>query len=153
MTHGEWLSDKPGARCDYICLPVGWANSKIHSLNLPDLDAGKHPLSIILQLEHGAKQPSVSNNVFAMPLTLERSNANWKSTVMNFSHDYKLSIGTAMSINTQHRFSDITTQWLATHCGRGDRAPRAEYITSETWENQASQTDVGTQFSKALRNF
>lgn len=126
-------SDKPGARCDYICLPVSWVNSKIHSLNLPDLDAGTSTFDHTAvgawcqTTFHKQHRPRQAIDTGKIQCQLEQNGhelipqlqaINWNCDV----HQHSAQI------------ADITTEWLTAHCGRGDREPRADYITSETWE-------------------
>lgn len=126
-------SDQPGARCDYVCLPLEWKTLSPRSQNLPELDAGTAsydhtPVGVwcLLSFKRTRRhkpQFDVSKVAEAMRtegkiLQQQLAGIPWKRDVHQHAAE----------------MADMISVWLAEKCPRAHQGPRASYISAKTWE-------------------
>ena len=126
-------SDKPGSRCDYVCLPIGWKNSKVTSQNLPDLDAGTATFD---HTAVGAWCQLAFHRKRRARMAIDTSKI--QTQLVDHGQDLlpQLQVIPWNCDVHQHasQIADVTTSWLQKHCGKTPGGPRADYITPDTWQ-------------------
>lgn len=126
-------SDQPGARCDYVCLPMAWRTFSPRSQNLPELDAGKAsfdhtPVGVWCALSFTKtrrKRPRFDVTKIVTALDKDGMQLREKLFAIPWQQDVH-----------QHAagLSDIISDWLAEQCPPDKRGPRAAYITKRSWD-------------------
>lgn len=126
-------SDQPGARCDYVCLPMAWRTFSPRSQNLPELDAGTAsfdhtPVGVWCALSFTKtrrKRPRFDVTKIVTALDKDGMQLREKLFAIPWQQDVH-----------QHAagLSDIISDWLAEQCPPDKRGPRAAYITKRSWD-------------------
>ena len=126
-------SDLPGARCDYICLPMQWKTFQPRSQNLPSLDAGTAaydhtPVGVWCCLSFTRMRRSKPQfDTRKIPAAMAAHGQSLQRKVMSIPWETDVHQHAAV-------MADTIAEWLNEHCPKDKQGPKSTYISERTWE-------------------
>ena len=119
-------------RCDYMCIPLSWKQAQIHSIALPELDAGMSSVdhtAVGVWCKFMAKtkqRPRPRIDPVKIPEALETHSSTLFEGLSNISW-------TTDAHTHANMISSQVSDWLHKHCSAKKSGPRSSYITDTTW--------------------